>query len=615
MLNVINKDLFPIAVDPGQLPPHEQPAQVQQLFAILRMRKWTILLFSLTGFALALAAGLLIPIKYMSSGFLVIDPEKWPKAATFNEVADRPESVAARQENSIDPIMDTHELALTSPALVERAAKETLGYKVGKGQPSLTPELLTPQPFGLDEIKRRFRVWARMLKPEQDGAADPKQLSKILKVIREKHSYVFVINAFADTPQKAADFANRVMSLYVAERAEARRVRITEELDQISRRITALNQIVNSTTSEARSMLTHPIQRNAFFDQRLRETIGDASATRSLVPALERRQTYLRGQLQNLKPDAEVMSPAAPPSAPSTPHPILFGVPGLILSLIGGCAWAIWRERADTSLRSENDVEEKLRLPLIGFLPEQRRGARSPEQLLLSDPNGSLFEAVRFILSSMNATQRETAPRSVLVTSSVSGEGKTTLARCLAIAGARMGRRTLLVDLDFTRRQRIGVADSFSHQKSLALPSEELSSPLLHVQGLADLRIDFLQIAPSVAEPLALFANHQLAKTMRDLHNEYDWIIVDGSPLMELPEAHLIPAFVDKVMFVARWGRTRADVVVNALKKLRPYDGVNKSDIISGVVLTRADMKKHASYGYGDVGEMLAALPRFGRRR
>jgi hypothetical protein len=103
-----------------------------------------------------------------------------------------------------------------------------------------------------------------------------------------------------------------------------------------------------------------------------------------------------------------------------------------------------------------------------------------------------------------------------------------------------------------------------------------------------------------------LTATEQMAGLIRQLRERYDCVIIDGPSVLGAVEARLLPSIADRLLLVVKWGSTRREVAQNALGLLRKSGSLNKehSDLAMAIV-TQVDLKRHAQYRYGDVGEFL----------
>ncbi len=390
--------------------------------------------------------------------------------------------------------------------------------------------------------------------------------------------------------------------LQVRNRLQYVQNKLTEEAERALSNLDNEAQIAGMPVSALRSQLA--VISNAKADMRLRDLEHDVATKRQLFGSLVQRREEVRGQQDISRPDARILSFAAPPERPSSANPLLFLFPALIVSVIGGGMLAMLIERLDRRLRSQRDLTEVLGIPCIAMVPQLRRiGRTRPHQHLLAKPLAAYAEAFRSIVATLQLTAPQQAPKVVLISSSIPGEGKTTLAVSLAAYMASLGRRVLLIDLDFRHSTILrelggtakgGVLDLLDHDG----PSAEV------IQHLPELRLDYLPVCRRPADPFALFASQQMSRLLAKLRNEYDCVIVDSPPLLAITEARLLATMVDKVLFVVKWGSTPRDVAQNALGLLRSINVPGREgDNLAGAVMTQVDLKKHARSRYGDVAE------------
>jgi polysaccharide biosynthesis transport protein len=257
----------------------------------------------------------------------------------------------------------------------------------------------------------------------------------------------------------------------------------------------------------------------------------------------------------------------------------------------------------------------------IGVIPQLTRRARRrmPRPHLQIPQDARYTEAIRSVvvaaLQLSNAQKSpknpqkspknpQKSPKMFLVTSSVPGEGKTTLAISFAVYAARIQRRVLLIDLAFRHpsiASELGgpAGDGILH----VLQGQPLAELIRTAPGLG---FDYLPLSCDSADPVATLASERVPTLLRQLEGSYDCVVIDSAPLLSATEARLLASMVDKVLFAVKWGSTPREVAQNALRLLRrsAFGGDDLRDVITAVI-TQVDVEKHAHYRYGDFCENL----------
>ncbi len=345
---------------------------------------------------------------------------------------------------------------------------------------------------------------------------------------------------------------------------------------------------------------------------RLHELERDAAAARQRYEGLLQRQSDIREQQGLVPPSVRMLSLASLPERPSSPSPILFVPLALMVFVIGGSLLAVVAEQLDRGLRSERDINDALGIPCIGLVPRLRQVGRTrPHQYLLANPYAAYTEAIRSVVAAVELAAPDRVPKVILISSSVPGEGKTTLAVSFAVYAALLGRRVLLIDLDFRHPAVLRELGGKSEIGGVDLLLDG-RPPMEAVHHASDLGFDYLPARRRSGDPLRPFACEQMRHLLREMRKNYDCVIVDSPPLLAITEARLLASMVDKVLVVVKWGSTRRDLAQNALNLLRNTSLLDTSRVeVAGAVVTQVDLKKHARYRYGDLGESLARYPKY----
>jgi len=343
-------------------------------------------------------------------------------------------------------------------------------------------------------------------------------------------------------------------------------------------------------------------------EPRLRELTRETTAAGQVYEGLLQRREQLRAQHEMTMPDLRILALASPPVRPSSSSPLLFVLPALIIFSIGGSLLAVALERLDRSVRSAEDVYDALALPCIGFVPLIQRGDKArPHEYLLKNPLAAYADAIRSVVAVLQLAAPGRAPKVILVTSSVPNEGKTTLAVSVAAYAALIGRRTLLVDLDF---RHAAISRELGLQAEAVVADAlffDNGSPLA-VQRVAGLELDYLPVRARPDDPLRAFAGGGLPRLFHELRNSYDCVVIDTPPLLAVAETRLLATLADRVLLTVKWRSTRRDVARDAANLLRdPAILGEKCSILVRAVLTQVDSRKYAQYRYGS-GKSLHAI-------
>jgi capsular exopolysaccharide synthesis family protein len=332
----------------------------------------------------------------------------------------------------------------------------------------------------------------------------------------------------------------------------------------------------------------------------LRELEREVAANRSLYQTLLVRLKETEQQQEIVQADARLISPAQPPGAPSSPSPKLFALVGFTASVVLGSMLALLLEQLDNTVRTGRQVEELLGLPALGLVPKVADG-RADLRLhrhMIEHPQSAYAAAVHALYTQVCLPAPGQPPRAaILVTSALPGEGKTSLAASLATFAVQLGHKTLLVDLDF---RRPAVARTFR-----ARPPADALAVLAGAVALEDAvvcdphsGVHLLAAGQGHENPITLLTSGRLMALLRKARDTYGHVIIDAPPVLGLPDVMALSGAADAILFVVRWDRTRRDAAAAALKQL-----ADVSAEIAGVVLTQVEMKRHASYAYGDAGQ------------
>lgn len=265
---------------------------------------------------------------------------------------------------------------------------------------------------------------------------------------------------------------------------------------------------------------------------------------------------------------------------------------GLLLGLILGVLIAFVLEFLDDTLKTPEDVEQRLKLAVLGIIP--RLVKQTPAQAV-KDPRSAFSESYRSVRTALQFSTDHGVPRVLLITSAGPSEGKSTTALTLARNFAQMGKRVLLIEADLRNP---------SLHKTLDLRAEVgLSNVLAGAHSLADAVLDtdeerfkVILAGPLPPNPAELLSGSKLVSLLTIAAERYDQVIIDGPPVMGIADAPILANVADGTMLVVHSGKTRIATAQAAVKRLQ----VARAHIV-GSLLAQYDAKV-AGYGYNYEG-------------
>ncbi len=296
--------------------------------------------------------------------------------------------------------------------------------------------------------------------------------------------------------------------------------------------------------------------------------------------------------------DARVISHAVEPPSPFYPKTKFILTAAFILSAMMGIGLAVLLEFLDNGFRSLNQLEALTGLPTLGLMPMLRGAQRSKKayQIAAEQPNSAFGEAVRTLRTSLLLSNVEHPPRTVVVTSAVPGEGKTSTALAIAALAAKSGQRCIIVDCDF-RHPSVHANLGYPNRKGLGdyLGGTAQLSDVVEIEPRYGLR--FITTGANVPNPPDMLGSPRMKDLIQRLSESYDLVILDTPPLLVISDSLVLVRNVDKTVFVVQWEKTKRQSAMLGLKQM-----VEAGADIAGLILTQVDVRKHAQYDYSDSG-------------
>lgn len=263
---------------------------------------------------------------------------------------------------------------------------------------------------------------------------------------------------------------------------------------------------------------------------------------------------------------------------------------GLLLGGVLGVLLAFLLEFLDDTLKTPEDIEQKLKLPVLGVIP--KLGPKENVAEVAANPQSAFSEAYRSVRTALQFATDHGVPKTLLVTSSGPGEGKSTTALALARNLTQLGKRVLLVDADLRNpslHKTLGLRPEFGLSNLLAGACAFNAA----VQETGDERLQVILAGPLPPNPAELLSGSKLVSLLTVGGERYDHVILDGPPVLGLADAPILANAIDGTLLVVNSAKAKISAAQSALKRLLAA----RARVIGGL-LTKYDART-AGYGYG----------------
>lgn len=320
----------------------------------------------------------------------------------------------------------------------------------------------------------------------------------------------------------------------------------------------------------------------------------EADTSRTLYDGLLKRFNELNAAAGISTSNVSIIDAADVPTAPSSPNLLK----NLAIALLAGVGLAaltvLLKDQLDDAIRVPEDVETKMRVPLLGVVPKSI--SHKPDEDLL-DPKSPVSEAYNSLRGTLLYSTPKGLPQIMLVTSAQPSEGKTTTSYATAASLARMGRKVLLIDADLRRptvHRRIGSENNRGLTALLTSDDPAASAILPTSQD----NLSALPSGPVPPSPTELLSSARMEAILRELRSSYDVIIIDSPPVLGLADAPMLSAISDGVIFVVEANRSRRGALKTALRRLRAMRPAILGAVLSKFDPTRSGNRYSEYYGY-----------------
>jgi capsular exopolysaccharide synthesis family protein len=385
------------------------------------------------------------------------------------------------------------------------------------------------------------------------GRVDPQTIEQSVTVTPSGESDLVTITAEAGDGYLAARMANVYGESYIAFRQRSDRRQLQEAID--------------------------------LARQRLDELPPDLQAGAPGAELNDRLNRLLLAQ-SLLTGSAELVQRASVPSEPSSPDLRRNLILGILLGAVLGLGLGALRERFDQSIKSEEELEQVYGAPVLVRLPRSSKLDRNLH--LERTPEAEAFRILRANLRYFDVDSRL---KSVLVSSPVSGDGKSTVARGLAMTMASVGDHVVLVEADLHKGTSPTLGTPADVGLSSVLSGVPLDEALVHVDVGDERRLTVLPAGPVPPNPVSLLESNRMAELLTVLERRFELVVIDSPALSHVSDARPLVGEVSGILIVSAIGRTGRRAAIDFRKQLELLEGNPL-----GVVANMAPMPRSGYY-------------------
>jgi succinoglycan biosynthesis transport protein ExoP len=322
-----------------------------------------------------------------------------------------------------------------------------------------------------------------------------------------------------------------------------------------------------------------------------------AETNRQLYDALMKRikEQSVTEQIQTV--NVWVVDKAEKPASPVRPRKAFNIMLGLILGLFGGVGLAFFIEYLDNTIKSPEETEAKLGVPVLGVIPILESGEENIEEIILKEPQSVYAESYKPIRTAIMLSSANNPPRNILITSMGPEEGKTSTAVNLAVTVARSGYSVLLVDADL-RKPRIHTIFRLNNLSGLSTYLAGASPDIETIFKRPLTNLSVIPSGPVPPNPSELLGSTRMSELIGSLSEKFDILIWDSPPLMTVTDSLILSKFLDGTIIIAKSGKTTYEIVGRGLRSLRGRRETDMESRVLGIVINAFDTKKGDQYYY-----------------
>ncbi len=431
--------------------------------------------------------------------------------------------------------------------------------------------LLTSRPV-LEETAQRLGI-------------DVKSLEETITVTPVRDTLLLQIKVEGPNPRLIAEVANVLPQVFIDRDRQQQLGQVTQYRDTLQREIDATLADLSRSTDEL-AKATDDAQKS-----RLEASVAQYRTTYSTLLANAQQAKLAEAQSTN---NLVVAEPSALPEKPVRPRTLTNTMLAAIIGAMLAVGAAFLIEYLDDTVKTADDVERVTGLSTLGAIARLKEAGGSRQLIAWLKTKAPESEAYRTLRTNIQFSSVDKPVKTLLVTSSSPGEGKSTTTANLAVVLAQTGQKVIVVDTDLRRPVLHKV---FEVPNNTGLTAALLANDPSHVSAHMQLtEIDNLTVltsGPIPPNPSELLGSHRMTELVQVLSTQADIVIFDSPPVLAVTDAAVLARQVDGVLLVADAGRTKEHALAAATAELQKTGGN-----VLGVALNRLDARRGYNYYY-----------------
>ncbi len=387
---------------------------------------------------------------------------------------------------------------------------------------------------------------------------DPDQLAKRVKVSLIRDTQLIVVTVEDTDPQRAADIADEVVRVFSQQNRELQASRYAASKQNLQQELLRVQADIENIQTKLDALASVPtLEKKVQKDQLELLMEQSRSSYTTLLKSYEQVRVSAAQTIDNLN----VVEPALPDTAPTRPKTMLNILLAILVAVMIGVGLVYLFGYLDDSVKSNEELERLMGVPTLAAIARIGGGDFPDKLIVATNRQSPIAEAYRMLRTNIDFATIDNPLRTVVITSSRPGEGKSVTVANLGAALAQTGKRVILVDADL-RRPTLHKYFSQTNMRGV-------TTALLRHEGtikdhLVPSGVDNLLLMPSgplPPNPAELVGSQRMAALIEELTTHADIILFDTPPLLAVVDSALLAHVCDATLLVALAGVTRADAL------------------------------------------------------